>query len=59
MERGIRQGRPVFVLVPCLSSGPLVQKWCDQGFCVDIEASLWQLGLLQMTFFWQLEPPGN
>ena len=41
LERGIRQGRPesmdliVLALSYCL--GPLVQGWCGQGFCVDID----------------------
>ena len=27
------------VLVLCHCLGPLVQKWCDQGFCVDVDGN--------------------
>ena len=48
LERGIRRGRPesveLFALALCNCLGPLAQKWCDQGFRVDIDGNPWQLG---------------
>ena len=47
------------LLVLCYCLRPLVQKWCDQGFCVDIDCNPWKHGHTRTISFWQLEVPGN